>query len=157
MTIVTAPAEAAEYVYNAYKTAVGGAEGTPYGYREDLIPQDIQYVGEGCFRRVFAYGGWVIKVNKYRDRFSGNTAEYNNYLHVKDKVPEGFAVPETHLVRIGEDAVIVMEYVEGVRATEDEHDDEALEYLHSAIGLSDVHNENIIMRDGVKVIVDLGC
>lgn len=150
------PAEIAEYAQKHYAAAVRVCEGTPRAFDTKTLPKDMTFLGQGMFRRVFRIGNWVVKFDKQAGGFAGNREEFENYERVKDIIPAGFDVPETHFFDIAGWEIVVMEYIDGKRPTEEEHGFDGISSLRRDIRLSDVHNENLVVRDGVKFIVDLG-
>ena len=122
---------------------------------EARLPRGIAHIGSGCYRAVYRHNGWVYKVDFSSD-CETNLDEYDNYLRALDCVPDGFALPETHLVSVGQYKVIVMEYIEGSWATRHNFDIERRTEFTEATGISDLHGGNLRIRDGVCYVIDLG-
>lgn len=130
-------------------------------------------IGSGAYRRVYKSkrGKWVYKVDK-TDVYGnhGNTEEYATYQLLKTRqLPPGVKIPEMHMLPNG---VLAAEYIDGVQpknwCSPDYHGSNCSEryspdeacwarsFVNSPIYFADLHNGNVVVKDGVVYVIDLG-
>ncbi len=77
-------------------------------------PPDFKLLGQGSTRFAYLRDNVVYKIEHQEwENSNANESEWNNYLTLKDNVVAPFAVPETDIIYVGDEPVIVMEYIKG--------------------------------------------
>ena len=130
-------------------------------------------IGSGAYRKVYKSqrGKWVYKIDK-DDTYGnhGNAEEYETYKILKTRqLPPGVKLPEMHMLPNG---VLAAEYVDGVQpnswCSPDYHGSNCSEYrdkdntcwarrfANSPIFFADLHNGNVVIKDDVVYVIDLG-
>ena len=106
------------------------------------------------FRRVHLINGVIYKVNA---RDNCNESEWENYLRVmsiSDVLPDYVRLPEMNKYVVDGQVIIAAEYIKGIHPSYDDVDS-LLHDLSCSLDLLDLHDENIILSNGIYYIIDL--
>ena len=141
-------------------------------------PDGWEYVGAGTFRQVFRAPSGVVYKKEIIPRGNngaGNRSEYKNLCNIREIPVAGWRIPDFELY-VTEDGmpIIAMEFIDGAFEEEaycDPYGDGFCECSRSGgecvnvlleipaahWGLTDVHNENVLVEeDGTRVLIDAG-
>lgn len=136
---------------------IGCAEDARHALDHPELP-DLHPASPWGGRRVHLINGVIYKVN--RERFY-NEDEITNYLRVRDTcfLPAHIRIPAMTDYQFNDDVVIASEYINGRPfcgpGCGGIVDHRALyEDIH-AIGIDDVHFNNLLIRDGIYYLIDL--
>jgi hypothetical protein len=124
------------------------------------------FLGSGGSRASYLKDGFVYKIEyvlalgrEYSwQRQEPNYNEFKHYLELSEKnLPEKWRIPVTDVVLENHDfPVIVMEYIEGDKATWEDFEDTPahMEFLKTS-GLHDIYEGNVIQSDGLLYAIDI--
>lgn len=123
----------------------------------------------GTARRVYLINGVIYKVD---DECGANNAEMTNYLRIRDTafIPSYIAIPEITEYEVNDEIVLAMEYVDGEFIGEcfseftggicdcgTPHLSPEVSETIRALDITDLHDGNVIVSDGIYHIIDLEC
>lgn len=133
---------------------------------ERAVAGTLEFLNSGCDRFVYRKGNVVYKVHTedgHED--TANQREIANYIRLVGILPDNMRVPQTTLYWVDEHPVIAQEYIDGQTLAEcwclpdEPHTDSCMPYdiattFHPY--LNDTGGMNIILRDGIYYLIDLG-
>lgn len=106
-----------------------------------------------AWRRVHLINGVIYKVNK-ADYI--NESEWENYLNIiNEALPPFLAVPRMWAYKFGRKMVIAAEYIDAPTLGDLIMDLPHEVYAAISRYIDDIHEENIIVKDGVYYLIDL--
>jgi hypothetical protein len=125
----------------------------------------VLFCGEGYYRTAYLVNGVVYKVENDPHLDPSNLQEWDNYRSLPDPMPAGFAVPKMHLYWVDYNGytypVIASEFIDGTPMGQiageiyDRYND-SLSWWARLSGLCDCWEYNVIVRDNLLYLIDLG-